>query len=184
MSLKGKLLVATPPLTDPNFDRTVVLLLEHGDDGAFGVVLNRPSPTTMRGQLPEWDHLLSAPAQVYVGGPVQPDAVIALGLAAGPAAVETAAFTPVFGRLGTVDLTVAPDELGVGLVGVRVFAGYSGWGAGQLESELAQDAWFVADAAADDAFSAEPSELWWTVLGRQPGELAWLRLFPEDLSAN
>ncbi len=184
MSLKGKLLVATPPLADPNFDRTVVLLLEHGEDGAVGVVLNRPSPTAMAGQLPEWDHLLTAPAQVYVGGPVQPDAVIALGLAADPAPVETAAFTPVLGRCGTVDLTVSPDALGVDLVGLRVFAGYSGWGAQQLESELAQDAWFVADAHADDPFSAEPTELWWTVLGRQPGELAWLKLFPEDLSAN
>jgi putative transcriptional regulator len=141
MSLKGKLLVATPPLADPNFDRTVVLLLEHGTQGAVGLVLNRPSDTPVREQLPTWADRVGEPDLLFVGGPVQEDAIIALALAS--EAVPTEAFSPVRGPMGTVDLTAEPDEVGVVLQAVRVFAGYAGWGPGQLEGELQQRAWIV-----------------------------------------
>jgi putative transcriptional regulator len=182
VSLKGKLLVATPPLADPNFDRTVVLLLEHGTEGAVGLVLNRPSETPVREQLPTWADRVGEPDLLFVGGPVQEDAIIALGLA--DRAVLTEAFSPVRGPMGTVDLTAEPDEVGVVLQAVRVFAGYAGWGPGQLEGELLQRAWIVVDAEPHDAVSTDPSELWWTVLARQPGQLSWLSLYPPDELAN
>lgn len=186
VGLKGRLLVATPPLTDPNFDRTVVLMLEHTHEGALGVVLNRPSEVRVREQLPAWAGTVGDPDRVFMGGPVQEDAVIALGLARADAmpAPGLEVFQPVWGTVGTVDLTARPDDVGVPLTGVRVFAGYAGWGAGQLEDELAEGAWIVVDALPDDVVTTRPEELWWEVLGRQGGELAWLALYPRDVDSN
>jgi putative transcriptional regulator len=181
-TLTGRLLVATPPLVDPNFDRTVVLMLEHGDDGAIGVVLNRPSDTPIDDVLPEWRGLAAPPSAVFVGGPVSPDAVIALGRASGHE--PGAGFAPILGDLGTVDVARDPLDLGVPLSELRVFAGYAGWAPGQLEGELAQHAWFVVDLEDDDAFAAAPEQLWRKVLRRQRGEIAVFAHYPEDATEN
>ena len=128
MDLAGKLLVALPVLVDPNFDRTVVLLLSHGEEaGALGVVLNRPSTTDLVEPLPLWSDVAADPAVVFVGGPVEPQMAIALGRDDN--------------GVGTIDLDGDPALLTVRQV--RVFAGYAGWSAGQLESELADGAWAV-----------------------------------------
>ena len=181
-SLRGRLLVATPPLEDPNFDRTVVLLLEHHDDGALGVVLNRPGPTPLEDVTPEWRPLAATPAVVFSGGPVAPDAVI--GLARSGTGADPDAFVPVLGDLGTVDLTVDPFDIAGTIDRVRIFAGYSGWSAGQLESEIEGHAWFVVDRADDDPFCDDPAGLWRAVLRRQAAPIAMFAHHPEDTGVN
>ncbi len=181
-TLKGRLLVATPLLGDPNFERTVILLLEHGAEGALGLVLNRPSGVVVDEPLPEWARWSQAPEVVFVGGPVSRNAVIGLARASGD--LPDAAFEQVLGPVGVLDLTRDPDELGAGLGAVRVFAGYAGWGSEQLEDEIDEGAWYVVAAEPGDAFTPEPEHLWKQVLARQPGDLARVALVPDDPSVN
>ena len=181
-SLRGRLLVATPVLYDPNFDRSVVLVLEHGlDEGALGVVLNRPSGTELDEPLPGWGPLAADPPVVFVGGPVEPSAAIAIGWASGD---EPPGWSPVLGTIGTVDLNVEPDDVADELDAVRIFAGYAGWGPGQLEGELDAGAWVVVEADPRDAMTDDPGNLWRSVLRRQPGTVAWLANYPADPSTN
>jgi putative transcriptional regulator len=182
VTMQGRLLVATPSLDDPNFTHTVILLLEHGDDGAVGVVLNRPTGTDLAGALPTWSRLAAEPPVVFAGGPVAPDAAICL---ARPWPDETLdAYEPLFDSLGTVDLSADPDRAAAGLQGLRVFAGYAGWGAGQLEGEIDAGAWWLVDAWPDDALSPEPEELWRAVLRRQRGPLSMFANYPPNPAMN
>lgn len=181
---KGRLLVATPPLDDPNFDRTVVYMLEHHDEGAIGVVINRPTEETLGEPLDRWDDLQADPGAVFLGGPVEPDALIALAFAKSPVVEPSDQLSPVSGQVASADLTTDPAFV-AGLVNsVRVFRGYAGWGPGQLEGEIEAGAWLVLDAEPEDVFAATPDHLWRTVLRRQGGRLAWLADAPDDLSAN
>lgn len=181
---KGRLLVATPPLEDPNFDRTVIYVLEHHDDGALGVVLNRPTDEQLGEPLERWEELQATPQRVFEGGPVEPDALIALALANEPLVEATDELSPVSGRVASADLTTDPAFVAGVVSALRVFRGYAGWGAGQLEGEIAVGAWLVLDAEPGDVFASQPRELWRTVLRRQGGRLAWLAGAPDDLSAN
>jgi putative transcriptional regulator len=181
---KGRLLVATPPLDDPNFDRTVVYMLEHHDQGALGVVINRPSGEELTEPLDRWRDLQPAPGSVFVGGPVETDALIALALAKQPLVEPTDELSPVSGRVASADLTVDPAFVAAQVSAVRIFRGYAGWGPGQLEGEIEAGAWLVLDAEPDDVFATEPEHLWRSVLRRQGGRLAWLADAPDDLSAN
>jgi len=178
--LAGRLLVATPMLRDPNFDRTVVLLLDHNDGGALGIVLNRPSPLAVAEPLPQWVDLVADPPVVFVGGPVSPGSAICLARADG----DGAGWQPLFGGLGTIDLSRTPAELGADIARLRVFAGYAGWGGGQLEGEIEAGAWVVTRAAPGDALSEEPDGLWRAVLARQGGVVAALASYPRDLTDN
>lgn len=180
--LKGRLLVATPALGDPNFDHTVVLVLEHGDEGAIGVVLNRPTTTELAESLPSWHRVAADPAVLFVGGPVAPDAAICLGR--GWPDEHPEGYLPLFGTLGTVDLTLDADTLGPALQAIRVFVGYSGWSEGQLEGEIEAGAWFVVDSHPDDPMSSEPDELWQHVLRRQRGPMAMFANFPPNPGMN
>jgi len=180
--LAGRLLVATPNLLDPNFARTVVLILDHHGEGAMGLVLNRPSETAVGDPLPQWREHAVEPAVVFVGGPVRQEAAICL--AQSPGAAGTAGWQPLFDRLGTVDLAREPAELGVEIDAVRVFAGYAGWGANQLEAEIDAGAWYVLRAQPGDVMCAEPTRLWRSVLRRQPGVLSAVASYPADLSNN
>lgn len=182
-SLAGRLLVATPKLTDPNFFRTVVLLCMHDDNGAFGVVLNRPlESVSVAEHVPAWSEHASTPAVVFVGGPVEPTTAIAIGRSRTDSDFE--GWTGLTGRIGLVDLEANPDGVMDGLEAVRLFAGYSGWGAGQLESEIEDDAWFVVEAEHDDVFTEAPERLWRGVLQRQGGKLAMFAYVPTDPSLN
>jgi putative transcriptional regulator len=181
-SFAGRLLVARPELRDPNFARAVVLVLEHGAEGALGLVLNRPTDTTLGDALPAWAELGAAPAVVFTGGPVQPDAAIGLARRASTGDVEGLA--PLLGDLATVDLAAGPGPLGSAVDALRVYAGYSGWGPGQLDGEIDADGWYVLDARADDAFTSAPGGLWRAVLRRQPGPLRMVAGFPDDPSLN
>lgn len=182
-SYKGRLLVATPALDDPNFARTVVAVLEHtAEDGALGVVLNRPTETAVADVLPLLDPVTSEPRVVFEGGPVQPNAALALarprsGADGGP----VAAIGP---QLATVDLDRGPDEIAAAVTAMRVFAGYAGWGAGQLEAEVEAGAWYVVDALPADPFLHDADRLWHDVLRRQGGTLALVATYPPDPRLN
>jgi putative transcriptional regulator len=179
-SLRGQLLVAGPGLLDPNFHRTVVLLGEHGEDGAMGLVLNRVTDVTVATAVPPIADLVGADDLVHFGGPVQPQAVVVLAdfvepHRAGALVLDTIGFLP-----GDVD-----DEADLGeLRSVRVFAGYAGWGPGQLEGELDEQSWVVLPARASDVFTAAPDGLWAEVLRRHGGPLKILALLPEDPHVN
>jgi putative transcriptional regulator len=187
VSLTGHLLVASPVLGDPNFERSVVLLVDHDEEGALGVVLNRPTTVSVGAVVPAWGDYTTGPPQVFKGGPVGEDSALALGaLAPGhdSDADEPDGFRRLFGTIGLVDLDAEPDDLAAELRAVRVFAGYAGWGPGQLEDELAEQAWFVVESLPGDAFSDVPERLWRDVLRRQGGDLALVATFPDDPSLN
>jgi putative transcriptional regulator len=179
-SLRGQLLVAGPGLVDPNFRRTVVLLGEHGEDGAMGLVLNRVSDVTVEAAVPPIADLVGDGALVHIGGPVQPQAVVVLADFAEP----HRAGALVLGTIGFLPGEVDEDaDLGE-LRNVRVYAGYAGWGPGQLEEELDEQSWVVLPARASDVFTAAPDDLWADVLRRHGGALRILSLLPEDPHVN
>lgn len=178
----GMLLVATPQLEDPNFRRTVVLLLDHDDDGAVGVVLNRPSDVPVESALPLWAGAVTGPAVLFGGGPVGAEA--AMGVAQRYAGETLDGFQPLVGTLGLVDLDHDPDALRDRLLSLRIFAGYSGWGAGQLEGEIESGSWYVVPSVDSDLLDADPAGLWAVVLRRQPGPLAYVASFPDDPTLN
>lgn len=182
-SFAGRLLVAAPALVDPNFDRAVILLLEHDDvDGALGIILNRPTDLPADEPVPGWGDLAAAPAVVFAGGPVHAGAAIALGrLRPDAQALENETE-----RAGVIVVDLGDDPmLAASRVDeIRLFAGYAGWGPEQLEDELAEAAWFLVDAEPGDPLTTDPSGLWRRVLGRQPGRLGWLGHYPDDVTTN
>lgn len=181
---KGRLLVATPTLGDPNFERAVIFMLEHHDEGAVGVIINQPAEIPLHEPIDRWADLERAPTGLFHGGPVETDALIALGYVTAPVESVSSTMSPVSGPVVSVDLTTDPAILAGALRQIRVFRGYAGWGGAQLENEIDVGAWIVVDAEPDDVFSPEPGELWRSVLRRQPGRLAWLADAPLDLSLN
>ncbi len=187
IALTGKLLVASPKLADPNFERAVILLLDHGEEGALGIVINRPTGVAVEEILEPWHDQanMAPPGVVFAGGPVSRDAVIGLArLFAELDLSEAPRWRRVLGRTGTVDLSVAPEDQPFALAGARLFSGYAGWTTGQLEEEIAEGAWFVLDAIGDDLMSTEPDRLWHDVLRRQGGEFAILAAYPPHPSVN
>lgn len=180
--LTGRLLVATPILRDPNFERTVVLVLSHEHDGALGVVVNRPTSMPVTDILPSWQPIVTEPGVVFQGGPVGLDS--ALGLVALADGNEPLGVRRVSGRVGVVDLDAPPEIVSPGVVAMRVFAGYAGWSPDQLESEIAEGSWYVVQARPDDAFGSDAEAVWPTVLRRQDGPLALMATFPTDPSLN
>jgi putative transcriptional regulator len=178
-SFRGQLLVAGPALVDPNFRRTVVLLAEHNEEGAMGIVLNRPSETLVSEAVPPLSPVVGDDAVVYVGGPVEPSAVVVLADFEEPERAGTLV-------VGSVGFVVAGAEREIGEADVRsarVYAGYAGWSAGQLEAELEEQAWFAEPARAEDAFG-DPDTLWSDVLRRKGGEYSVIALMPDDPSVN
>jgi len=179
----GKLLVATPAITDPNFHRTVVLLCTHDEDGAFGLVLNRPiEGAKVVDHVPQWSEHAAAPAVMFRGGPVEPSAGFALGLV--DRLPEGVPWSPVLEGLALLNLNGTPEDLGGCLVECRLFAGYSGWSPGQLEGEIDGGGWFVVDAEPADPFAGDPAGLWRAVLARQTGETRLYSYFPLDPRVN
>ena len=178
-TLQGQLLIASPSLLDSNFRRTVVLVTEHSDEGAAGLVLNRPSPASVSDLVPELEPLVEDEEQVWLGGPVQPNAVLVLGEFVDP---DDAA-VPLFGSLGFPSLD-EPEDVVPATTRRRVFAGYAGWGAGQLESELGREDWIIEPAQNDDAFTEAPDDLWAEVLRRKGGIYELVARIPEDPSVN
>jgi putative transcriptional regulator len=178
-SLRGHLLIAGPSLVDPNFWRTVVLVGEHSEEGALGVVLNRASDAAVDETVPELAILADDLGQVHVGGPVQPSAIVVLADFLEP---ERAA-SLVLDSVGFLPAEVDPTTLGE-LRRARVFAGYAGWGPGQLDGELEEGSWIVEPALPEDVFTSDPDALWSDVLRRKGGPFGVLALMPPDPSLN
>ena len=178
-SLRGQLLLASPALVDPNFRRTVVLVTEHNEEGAAGLVLNRPSDTAVADAVPDLLPLVAVDEKVYVGGPVQEQAVLVLAEFDDP---DDSALL-VVGDVGFVPGDGDFDLLAGATRRARVFVGYAGWGPGQLEAELEESSWIVEDQAGD--LFAEPDEdLWGAVLRDKGGVYRVVALMPDDPSAN
>jgi len=180
MSHVGRLLVATPLIGDPNFERTVLLLLAHGPEGALGVVLNRPSALPAEEVAGEWASKVAAPGVLFIGGPVDTDSVIGLAHGVG----TRFGFEPLVDGLGTVDLNQRSHPGGPPWSGLRLFVGSAGWAPGQIEDEIADGAWWVADASGTDVATSDPDGLWRRVVARQPGRVAWFANCPLDPSQN
>ncbi len=210
-SLTGRLLVATPALADPNFDRAVVLLLDHDEEGSLGVVLNRPTPVGVGDILESWAALAGEPGVVFQGGPVSLDSALGVAVVPGesierdrvrepgpPSTGDGAAtrsrarvrrgdpigWRRVHGAIGLVDLEAPPELLASAVGSLRIFAGYAGWGPGQLEEELVEGAWYVVESEPGDVSSPDPERLWRSVLRRQRSELAMVATYPDDASLN
>ena len=178
-SLRGKLLVASPALLDPNFSRTVVLITEHGEEGAMGIVLNRPSDAEVAEVLPELA-AIAADEPIFVGGPVQPDSLVVLGEFTDPG---KAAWI-VVADVGLVSAGTDLEELPAAVRRGRVYAGFSGWGAGQLEAELEEEAWIVEPPIPPELFPDDPATLWSDVLDRKGGQFALVARMPDDPRLN
>jgi putative transcriptional regulator len=179
-SLRGKLLVASPALVDPNFARSVVLITEHNDDGAMGIVLNRPSETLVADVVPQLASVAGEEAPVYVGGPVQPSALVVL---AEFTDLDAAAWI-VVADVGFASADVELGELASAVRRARVYAGYSGWGTDQLESELELESWIVEPPLPAELFPDDPERLWSHVLARKGGQYALIARMPLDPSVN
>ncbi len=178
-SLRGKLLIASPTLQDPNFVRSVVLITEHGEEGAMGIVLNRPSEAEVAAVIPDLEPVAGS-EPIFVGGPVQPEALVVLGEFAEP---EKAAWL-VVADVGLVSAQTELEELPEAIRRGRVYAGFSGWGPGQLEGEIEEDAWIVEAPIPPELFPDDPTVLWSSVLERMGGEYALVARMPEDPTMN
>ncbi len=179
-SLRGKLLIASPALIDPNFNRTVILVAAHDGDGALGLVLNRPSELVVADAVERLAPVCAAYERLFVGGPVEPGAVLVLAEFTHPALAAML----IDGDLGLPNIDADADLLAGGVRRARCFAGHSGWGPGQLDAELAGEAWIVETLAPEDPWTEAGAELWSRVLERKGGEYALLARMPVDPSVN
>lgn len=177
--------MASADLTEPTFRRTVIYVIEHNDAGSLGVVLNRMSQTAVHNLLPEWTDTAARPKAVFIGGPVKQDSALCLGVIRPGVNVDgVPGVRPVEGSVVLVDLDCDAEELRESLVGVRIFAGYAGWGIGQLGDELRTGSWIVAPSLPGDLVAPAEVDLWSQVLRRQPWPLPLLSTHPIELERN
>jgi len=179
-SLTGQLLLASPALRDPNFARAVVLVGVHSEEGAMGVVLNRPSAVTVGEAVPQLEPALDEHERVYIGGPVQPSSIVLVA----EFLDLTLAGRLVLGRIGFPAPDASIEELARATSRGRVFAGYAGWSEGQLDAELDQGDWIVQPAQPEDVFSEEAEDLWGELLTQKGGSYALIARMPSDPSVN
>ncbi|QBJ96477.1 YqgE/AlgH family protein [Rhodococcus sp. ABRD24] len=181
----GSLLVSSTDLTEPTFRRTVVYVIEHNDAGSLGVVLNRPSETSVQEVLPQWATLAARPQALFVGGPVTRDAALCLAtLRTGADIAGIPGLRRIDGRVVMVDLDADPEPIASVIEGLRIFVGYAGWTLGQLDAEIEHDDWIVLSALASDVTSPARTDVWGQVLRRQPLPLALLATHPIDIELN
>lgn len=179
-TLRGALLLAAPSLTDPSFERSVVLVSEHTPDGAMGIVLNRPSTVTVGEAVPQLEQAVAPEAAVFVGGPVASSSIVFLAEFLDPAFAALL----VFGRIGFPSAHTDAATLAAVTGRCRVFAGYAGWGPGQLDAELERHDWIAERADPEDVFTLAPDALWRSALARKGGRFVLLSSMPPDPSLN
>ena len=166
-SLQGTFLLASNHLRDPNFFRTVVLLLEHSPDGAMGLVINRPSANTIRHALAISGPMNSGDAPVFLGGPVEKTSIFILHNCAALGGTDREIAPGIFlaGSEHSFDAVVKPPATN-NIPRFRIIAGYSGWGPGQLEGELARGDWHILPADESLILEDDPYGIWETCLRR------------------
>lgn len=179
-SFRGKLLLATPELLDPNFYRAVVLVIEHNNDGAIGVVINRQSDLFSVDVLPKWNHSADSASYLHWGGPVQQESFLALILCQDHLVKKPNELTA---RIEVLDLNQEILDM-TNAISARLYSGYAGWSSGQLNAEISTGGWIVVDAVDTDPFGENPSDLWADVLARQEGFLSRLSQYPDDPRMN
>jgi putative transcriptional regulator len=179
----GRLLVSTPTLDDGVFHRSVILMLQHDDNGAQGVVLNKPLGAEVDSVLPGWGEHIASPQTLFQGGPVQLDSALGLVMVSNDEDLPPGS-QRLFGSVAIIDLDTPPLLVMPEVGGLRIFAGYAGWSSGQLESEIARGSWMVLDSLPGDLLTAEPERLWQRVLLRQGDELAFVAYYPSDPELN
>ena len=181
----GALLVATPDLVGPTFERTVIYLVSHSPAGSLGVVLNRPSETPVHNVLPQWTSLAARSQVIFVGGPMRPDAAMCVGVAlAGRRLQDLEGIAPIAGPVCLVDVDADPAGVAPALRGIRLFGGHAGWAPGQLDGEVQRGSWFVVPGLPDDVLAPPRVDLWFQVMRRQSFPLAWQAWHPGDLTRN
>ncbi|MGV9671590.1 MULTISPECIES: YqgE/AlgH family protein [unclassified Gordonia (in: high G+C Gram-positive bacteria)] len=181
----GTLLLASTDLIEPTFARTVIYVIEHNDAGSLGVVINRLSQTAVHNVMPSWTDVTAAPRALFIGGPVKQDSALCLGvIRRGVDVGDVEAIRPVSGRVALIDLDADPELIATLVEGVRIFAGYAGWGIGQLDSEMEQDSWMLASALPRDVLAPPAVDIWADVLRRQPWPMPLLATHPVDVSMN
>lgn len=179
---RGDLLISEPFLPDPNFERTVVLLCDHNEEGSFGFVLNKVSEI----QIPDvLDDTSSLPADLFVGGPVEQNTVHFIHRAPKLVLDATEVAKGIYWG-GDFDQVLATAALGQLLLeDFRFFLGYSGWGEGQLEKELTQDSWLIfRGVKPSHVFDVDPVGLWKTVLEEMGGQYKMFANYPVDPKLN
>lgn len=178
-SLKGQLLISSGGLYDPNFRHTVVLVGANGREGSLGVILNRMLDVTVAEAVPDLVPLVGDGTHLYEGGPVQPREPVLLAELTDPGLADILVFDSVGFLVGDV-----PSEMSAGILRARLFAGHAGWGPGQLEAEMEDDAWILETARVEDVFTDEPDHLWRRVLERKGPEYKRLSRIPFDPGMN
>ncbi len=179
----GDLLVASVQLADGVFNQTVVLVLDADEDGALGVILNEISQTPLDSVLPDWVGSVSEPRLLFHGGPVSPNGAICLASVADEGE-EPPGWRPLFDTVGLLHLDTPIEIVAGAYRDLRIFAGYAGWAAGQLQGEIGEGMWHVLAAEYVDVFGRHPTGLWRRVLRRQPTHLAWFSTWVEDPELN
>jgi putative transcriptional regulator len=179
-SLAGQLLLAAPSLRDPNFARTVVLVGVHGEEGAMGVVLNRPASVSVADAVPQLQSVVGEDEPIFVGGPVQPQSVVVIA----EFLEKSDAGLLLVGSVGFPAADADLGELALGAARARVFAGYAGWSRSQLDAEVESGDWITHEAQPSDVFTEAPDELWSSVLTRMGGSYALIARMPLDPSVN
>lgn len=174
----GQLLISRDPGDGSYFDRSVVLLLDHDDEGSIGVCLHQPITRRLPETLEQLRPLLTPPADPFEGGPVNEDAVVGLAQLRSPGS-RPLGWSPLFDDIGTVELGNRAEDIDGHFSHLRLFVGLSGWGPGQLVSELLRGSWFRTRATPEEIF-ATPDRLWQRVLRRCGGEWGlWSTWTPE-----
>jgi putative transcriptional regulator len=177
LNLAGSLLLAHPAMRDPNFHRSVVLLSTHGDDGAMGVVLNRPMGKRLGDLNPQFAASSLAAVPLYQGGPVQTEQLILAAWQPDPLATGYRLY---FG----IDVEKAESLQHEEGVRLRAFLGYSGWSKGQLENELRHNTWVITPVGPDLLEGGDGQGLWRTILGGLSPEWRLMAGEPEDPGKN
>lgn len=166
---------------DGNFERAVVFMIKHSNEGSVGLVLNQPTHHHLSSLIPEWEGQIFEDSTVFRGGPVELDSSLGLGRFVGDLNDNQ---TFIIANVGVIDLALPPQEIPENLVNFRPYIGFSGWSPMQLEAELAANTWFVVDADPQDIFREETEDLWSLVLRRQKGPMSWLSNYPPDPRVN
>lgn len=181
----GMLLIAAPGMLSESFARSTILIIEHNESLTFGVNLTQRSELAVANLMPEWADVVAKPQALYIGGPVNQQSVVGLGVTRPGVDMNAAPqLNRLANRLAHIDLRSDPAELAELVEGMRLFAGYCEWAPGQLDDEIDRGDWYVVPALPGDVIMPGRADLWGDVMRRQPMPLPLFSTYPVDVSEN